>query len=117
MSDLLDEELYIDITDMIEDYKSEVEDESNELESDRSVLSGNDINNYYYHKTVNVTNVSNNEIVEDPLPVFNESLSYNIINKPINDYTVIESLFLFSIVIGLFVLFLLLVRRSIFKWK
>ena len=49
MYDLLKEEVYTDVTEMIEDYESEVENESNTLESVRPVLSGNDINNYYYN--------------------------------------------------------------------
>ena len=119
MYDLLKEEVYTDVTEMIEDYESEVENESNTLESVRPVLSGNDINNYYYNKIVNIENVSNNEIVEDTESQEEEieTLSYNIINKPINEYNVSESLILFSVVIGLFVLFILLVRRTVFKWR
>ena len=119
MSDLLEDEVYTDVTEMIEDIEREDENESNTLEQDGTILSGNDINNYYYNKNVNIEYVSNNQIVEDTdfQEQEIETLSYNIIDKPINQYTVTESLILFSIVLGLFVLFILLVRRTVFKWK
>ena len=86
--------------------------ENGETESKQSdTVSGGNVNyNIYYNQTVSMNR-------EDPEVVEPVIVSSNILDKPVNEYTVTESLFLFSIVIALFVLFVLLVRRSVFKWK
>lgn len=63
--------------------------------------SGNVINNYYN----NYFGVSENGV------------SWNLLNKPINQYTVSESLFLYQFLILFFVMMYLLIRRAVFKWK
>lgn len=67
-------------------------------------------NNNTYNQTFGV---SHNEVEEDQ----EETLSSDIIYKPINQYTVSESLGLYSFFIGLSILIYLMIRRSIFKWK
>lgn len=83
----------------------------NEPELHSTVSSGNVTYNVY-----NNTYVSMNE-VEDPGSSNLEIISYNIINKPLNDYTVLESLTTISIVLFLGVGLYLLIRRSIFRWR
>lgn len=63
--------------------------------------SGNVINNYYN----NYYGVSEN------------SVSWNIMNKPFNEYTVTESYFAISTLLFLCIGIYLIIRRSIFKWK
>lgn len=63
--------------------------------------SGNVINNYYN----NYFGLSENGV------------SWNLLNKPINQYTVSESLFLYQFLILFFVMMYLLIRRAVFKWK
>lgn len=83
----------------------------NEPELHSTVSSGNVTYNVY-----NNTYVSMNE-VEDPRDSNLETISYNIINKPLNDYTVLESLTTISIVLFLGVGLYLLIRRSIYRWR
>ena len=71
------------------------------------IFNSNVSNNNYYYQTFGV---SDNEVPE-------EIVSSDIIYKPINEYTVSESLGLYSFFIGLSILIYLMIRRSIFKWK
>ena len=63
--------------------------------------SGNIINNYYN----NYYGVSEN------------SVSWNIMNKPLNEYTVTESYFAISLLLALCIGIYLVIRRAIFKWR
>lgn len=63
--------------------------------------SGNVINNYYN----NYYGVSEN------------SVSWNIMNKPFNEYTVTESYFAITTLLFLSIGIYLIIRRSIFKWR
>ena len=66
-------------------------------------------NNTYYQ----IIGLSDNEVSQDQV----ETVSNDIIYKPINQYSVSESLGLYSFFIGLSILIYLMIRRSIFKWK
>lgn len=97
-----------DIENIIEEGGIEI---GNEPELHSTVSSGNVTYNVY-----NNTYVSMNE-VEDPEDSELETICYNIINKPLNDYTVLESLTTISIVLFLGVGLYLLIRRSILRWR
>ena len=67
------------------------------------IFNSNVSNNNYYYQTFGI---SENEVPE-------EVVSSDIIYKPINEYTVSESLGLYSFFIGLSILLYLMIRRSI----
>lgn len=112
VSNNLVEEKIEDSNDVVQQLIDEGVIEDGETESKQpDTVSGGNVNyNIYYNQTVSM----NEEVPDEVEPVI---VSSNILDKPVNEYTVTESLFLFSIVIALFVLFVLLVRRSVFKWK
>lgn len=82
----------------------------NEIMGDKSeffIYGGDDIVNYYN----TYFSVSGNEVISENI------VSDNIIYKPLNDYTVQESLTAYSIVLMIGVGIYLIIRRSIYKWK
>lgn len=76
-------------------------------------VSGSNVTYYVYNNTY----VSMNDIEEPEDFILKESVSYNIINKPLNEYTVQESLTTIFIVFFLGVGLYLLIRRSILRWR
>lgn len=81
-------------------------------QSDISILSSNDVNDNSSSEVIYLTNnyityVSGNEV----------STSWNLINKPLNEYTPTESMFAFSILLGLGVVFAILCRKAVLRWR
>lgn len=66
------------------------------------VVSGNNITNNYY---IYCDGVSENAV------------SWNLINKPINEYNVQESFMLLSFTFALCISLYLLIRKAVFKWR
>lgn len=61
-------------------------------------VSGNVVNNYYISLSGN-------------------GVSYNLIDKPLNEYTPTESMFALSILFALGIGFVILCRKAVFRWK
>ena len=90
---------------------SENEVSENEILGDQSnifVYGGDDIVNYYN----TYISVSGNTTVSE-----NETMSENIITKPLNDYTVQEQLSVYGLLMFIGIGFYLIIRRSVFKWQ
>ena len=90
---------------------SENEVSENEIvwdQSDIFVYGGDDIVNYYN----TYISVSGNTTVSE-----NETMSENIITKPLNDYTVQEQLSVYGLLMFIGIGFYLIIRRSVFKWQ
>ena len=90
---------------------SENEVSENEIVGDQSsifVYGGDDIVNYYN----TYISVSGNTTLSE-----NETMSENIITKPLNDYTVQEQLSVYGLLMFIGIGFYLIIRRSVFKWQ
>lgn len=61
-------------------------------------VSGNVVNNYY-------------------ITLSGNGVSYNLIDKPLNEYTPTESMFALSILFALGIGFVILCRKAVFRWK
>ena len=116
---LIDETIEYSVPDeVIEEVQEEVESllsenevledgEQQDNQPNNIIFNSNVSNNNYYYQTFGL---SDNEVPE-------KVVSSDIIYKPINEYTVTESLGLYSFFIGLSILIYLMIRRSIFKWR
>lgn len=72
---------------------------NNDVPTPNPSVSGNVINNYY----ITVSG--------------NGSVSYNLLNKPLNEYTPTESMFALSLLFALCMAFVILIRKVVFRWK
>ena len=102
-----EEQLEEDPEEQLEEDPEEVKEEYKEEGSKNDVLQVSNVQTYIYPSD-DLERISDNQIV---------AVSENIINKPINEYTVSESLQLY-IFLTIFVAgFIVLVRRAVIKWS
>lgn len=108
-----DQEEYSQIVEEVENILSEneVEDEREQNKSNYIIFYSNDIYNNNSYQTVGL---SENDILEDQ----EETVSVNnILNTPINDYSILES-YSFLIVLGLLVAgTVFVIKRGLFRWN
>ena len=108
-----DQQEYSQIVEEVENILSEneVEDEREQNQPNYIILYSNDTYNSNSYQTVGL---SENDIVEDQ----EETVSVNnIMNTPINDYTISES-YSFLIVLGLLVAgTVFVIKRGLFRWN
>ena len=60
--------------------------------------------------------VSDNNVADDQIVSVN-SVSQNIIDTPIKDYTLTEQIIVLELAIGLFIGLIYIIKRSVFKWR
>lgn len=118
----------IDSVDSVDVYEEEEEISENELQqykSDVFVL-GNDVVDYLNSSEVvsvdsiipEGTIINNNySVYVSGNEVSENIVSYNIIDKPLSEYTVQESLSFFGIVLALGVGLVILINKGVFRWN
>ena len=60
--------------------------------------------------------VSNNDVPDNQIVSMN-TVSQNIIDTPIKDYTLTEQIIVLELAIGLFIGIIYIIKRSVFKWR
>lgn len=60
--------------------------------------------------------VSNNNVTDNQIVSLN-TVSQNIIDTPIKDYTLTEQIIVLELAIGLFIGLIFIIKRSVFKWR
>lgn len=95
--------------------------------SDTVILSSNVINNRNSLKSISISNsvpdipinpsVSGNVVNNYYISLSGNGVSYNLIDKPLNEYTPTESMFALSILFALGIGFVILCRKAVFRWK
>lgn len=85
------------------------------------VYSGLSSDNVSYDKVVSMNfvpvPVSGDTVINNFYEVSDNTLSYNLMNKPINEYNVVEGLSLMQFLLFCSVGLVLLIRRCIYQWK
>lgn len=90
-------------------------------EPNNSVYSGLSSDNVSYDQVVSMNFVpvpiSGDNVINNYYEVSDNTLSYNLMNKPINEYNVVEGLSLMQFLLFCSVGLVLLIRRCIYQWK
>lgn len=108
-----DQEEYTQVIEEVEQILSdnEVKNESEQNQPNYIIFYSNDTNNSYSYQTVGL---SENDILNDQEEILSVN---NIMNTPINDYSILES-YSFLIVLGLLVAgTVFVIKRGLFGWN
>lgn len=118
----------IDSVNAVDVYEEEEEISENELQQDKSnfFVFGNDvIDNIDSPEVVSVDSIipegtvinNNYSVYVSGNEVSENIVSYNIMDKPLSEYTVQESLSFFGIVLALGVGLVILINKGVFRWN